>query len=111
MTEKLWSKVVNGVFPIESEKYPIPADLATTWQNAYANRDGIPYQAWSAISKNIATSPSKLGSVEILIGPNTVPNFADFKLRMELVSKAFPKAKNVSKSRLFAFNYFCRFKS
>jgi len=97
MTEKLWSKVVNGVFPIESEKYPIPADLATTWQNAYANRDGIPYQAWSAISKNIATSPSKLGSVEILIGPNTVPNFADFKLRMELVSKAFPKAKNVSK--------------
>jgi hypothetical protein len=105
MTEKLWSKVVNGVFPIESEKYPIPAELATTWQNAYANRDGIPYQAWSAISKNIATSPSKLGSVEILIGPNTVPNFADFKLRMELVSKAFPKAKNVSKSRLFAFNY------
>jgi hypothetical protein len=105
MTEKLWSKSVNGVFPIESEKYPIPVDLATTWQNAYANRDGIPYQAWSAVSKNIATSPSKLGSVEILIGPNTVPNFADFKLRMELVSKAFPKAKNVSKSRLFAFNY------
>jgi hypothetical protein len=105
MTEKLWSKGVNGVFPIESEKYPIPADVATTWQNAYVNRDVIPYQAWSAISKNIATSPSKLGSVEILIGPNTVPNFADFKLRMELVSKAFPKAKNVTKSRLFAFNY------
>jgi hypothetical protein len=105
MTEKLWSKSVNGVFPIESEKYPIPVDLATTWQNAYANREGIPYQAWSAVSKNIATSPSKLGSVEILIGPNTIPNFADFKLRMELVSKVFPKAKNVSKSRLFAFNY------
>jgi hypothetical protein len=105
MTEKLWSKSVNGVFPIESEKYPIPVDLATTWQNAYANREGIPYQAWSAISKNIATSPSKLGSVEILIGPNTVPNFADFKLRMELVSKALPKAKNVSKARVFAFNF------
>ena len=105
MTEKLWSKSVNGVFPIESEKYPIPVDLATTWQNAYANRDGIPYQAWSAVSRNIATSPSKLGSVEILIGPNTVPNFADFKLRMELVSKALPKAKNVSKARVFAFNF------
>jgi hypothetical protein len=105
MTEKLWSKGVNGVFPIESEKYPIPVDLATTWQNAYVNRDGIPYQAWSAVSKNIATSPSKLGSVEILIGPNTVPNFADFKLRMELVSKALPKAKNVSKARVFAFNF------
>jgi hypothetical protein len=105
MTEKLWSKGVNGVFPIESEKFAIPTQIATTWQNAYVNRDGIPYQAWSAISKNIATSPSKLGSIEILVGPNTIPNFADIKLRMELVSKALPKAKNVSKARVFAFNY------
>jgi len=105
MTEKLWSKGVNGVFPIQNEKYPIPTQIATTWQNAYANRDGIPYQAWSAVSKNIASSPSKLGSVEILIGPNTIPNFADIKLRLELVSKALPKAKNVSKARVFAFNF------
>ena len=42
--------------------------------------------------------------MEILVGPSTTPNFADFKLRMELVSKALPKAKNVSKLRLFAFN-------
>ncbi len=104
-TEKLWSKAVNGVFPIETENFPVPTELATTWQNVYANRNGIPYQAWSAISKNIATSPSKLGTIEILVGPNTTPNFADFKLRMELVSKALPKAKNVSKARLFAFNY------
>ena len=105
LTEKLWSKGVNGVFPIESETFAIPIEVATTWQNAYANRDGIPYQAWSAISKNIATSQSKLGSVEILIGPNTIPNYADFKLRMDLVSKALPKAKNVSKLRIFAFNF------
>ncbi len=104
-TEKLWSKVVNGVFPIETENFPVPTDVATTWQNVYTNRNGIPYQAWSAISKNIATSPSKLGTIDILVGPNTTPNFADFKLRMELVSKALPKAKNVSKARLFAFNY------
>ncbi len=103
--EKLWSKAVNGVFPIETENFPVPTELATTWQNVYANRNGIPYQAWSAISKNIATSPSKIGTIEILVGPNTTPNFADFKLRMELVSKALPKAKNVSKARLFAFNY------
>ena len=105
MTEKLWSRGANGVFPIEGEKFVIPTQVVTTWQNAYANRDGIPYQAWSAISKNIATSPSKLGEIEILVGPNTVPNFADIKLRMELVSKALPKAKNVSKARVFAFNY------
>ncbi len=104
-TEKLWSKAVNGVFPIETENFPVPTDVATTWQNVYTNRNGIPYQAWSAISKNIATSPSKLGTIDILVGPNTTPNFADFKLRMELVSKALPKAKNVSKARLFAFNY------
>ena len=105
MTEKLWSKGAYGIFPIQSEKYQIPTQVATTWQNAYANRDGIPYQAWSAVSKNIASSPRKLGSIEILIGPNTTPNFADIKLRLELVSKALPKAKNVSKARVFAFNF------
>ena len=105
MTEKLWSKGAYGIFPIQNEKYPIPTQVATTWQNAYANRDGIAYQAWSAVSKNIASSPSKLGSIEILIGPNTTPNFADIKLRLELVSKALPKAKNVSKARVFAFNF------
>ncbi len=104
-TEKLWSKAVNGVFPIETENFAIPTEVATTWQNVYANRNGIPYQAWSVISKNIATSPSKLGTIEILVGPNTTPNFADFKLRMELVSKALPKAKNVTKARVFTFNY------
>ena len=105
ITELLWSRGVNGVFPIENEKYAIPTALASTWQDAYVNRDGIPYQAWSVISKNIATSPSKLGNVEIFVGPNTIPNFADFKLRMELVSKALPRARNVSKLKLFAFNY------
>ncbi len=104
-TEKLWAKAINGAFPIETENFPAPTEVATSWQNVYANRSGIPYQAWSAISKNIASSPSKLGTIEILVGPNTTPNFADFKLRMDLVSKALPKAKNVSKARLFAFNY------
>ncbi len=104
-TEKLWAKAINGAFPIETENFPAPTEIATSWQNVYANRSGIPYQAWSAISKNIASSPSKLGTIEILVGPNTTPNFADFKLRMDLVSKALPKAKNVSKARLFAFNY------
>ena len=105
ITELLWSRGVNGVFPIENKTYVIPTALASTWQDAYVNRDGIAYQAWSAISKNVATSPSKLGNVEIYVGPNTIPNFADFKLRMELVSKALPRAKNVSKLKLFAFNY------
>ena len=105
ITELLWSRGVNGVFPIESEKFVVPTALASTWQDAYVNRDGIAYQAWSAISKNIATSPNKLGKVEIFVGPNTIPNFADFKLRMELVSKALPRARNVSKLKLFAFNY------
>ena len=77
ITELLWSRGVNGVFPIENKTYVIPTALASTWQDAYVNRDGIAYQAWSAISKNVATSPSKLGNVEIYVGPNTIPNFAD----------------------------------
>ena len=105
MTEILWAKSQDGKFPIESLKYSVPTLLPTSWENVYANRDGIPFQAWSQVGKNISASSSKVGKIEILLGPNTVANFSDFKLRMDLVSKTFPQAQNVSNVRIFAFNF------
>ena len=103
--EKLWSRAVDGVFPIEKEVFEIPTELPSNWQDVYEKRLGIPYKAWLQISQNIAQSPSKLGNVELFIGPNTTPNFPDLKLPMELVSKAFPSARNVKNVRVFAFNF------
>ena len=104
--DKLWSRGTNGVFPIEKETYAIPAIMPTGWDDVYEKRLGIPYQAWLGVSKNIASNPiSKVGNVEILVGPNTVPNFAEIKSKMDLVSRALPSAKNASSLRVFAFNF------
>ena len=105
ITEILWAKSQDGRFPIESLKYQVPTVLPTNWENVYANRDGIPFQAWSQVGKNISASSSKVGKIEILLGPNTIANFSDFKLRMDLVSRAVPQARNVSNVRIFAFNF------
>ncbi|MFM7890180.1 MAG: hypothetical protein ACKO8S_05785 [Actinomycetota bacterium] len=94
--ETLWSRGENGVFPIEKQVFEIPSEIPTSWQDVYEKRLGIPYQAWLAISKNIAANASKLGRVELLVGPNTIPNYADIKRPMELVSRALPSARNVS---------------
>lgn len=103
--ETLWSRGSNGRFPIEDKSFDVPTEIPTSWQDVYEKRYGIPYQAWSAISKNVASNPSKVGNVEILTGPNTVPNFADIKLPMELVSRAFPTAQNVKNLKVFVFNF------
>ena len=103
--ETLWSKGENGVFPIEKQVYEIPSVIPTSWQDVYEKRLGIPYQAWLSVSKNIASNTSKLGKVEILIGPNTTPNYSELKQQMELVTRAFPNARNVNNLRGFVFNF------
>jgi hypothetical protein len=103
--DKLWSRGNNGIFPIEKDTFPVPTLAPTSWDDVYEKRLGIPYAAWMGISKNIANNASKVGKVEILIGPNTAPNYPEIKSVIELVSKALPSAKNVSELRIFAFNF------
>jgi hypothetical protein len=103
--EILWSRGINGIFPIEQQFWEIPSEIPTNWQDVYEKRLGIPYQAWLAVSKNIAANKSSVGKVEILIGPNTIPNYPNIMLPMELVSRTLPGVKNVSKLRVFVFNF------
>ena len=103
--EILWSRGVNGIFPIEEQVWEVPTEIPTSWQDVYEKRIGIPYKAWLAISRNIATNPVRIGNIEILIGPNTVPNFPNIKLPMELVSRALPGAKFANNVRVFVFNF------
>lgn len=103
--ETLWSKGENGVFPIEKQVYEIPSVIPTSWQDVYEKRLGIPYQAWLSVSKNIAANTSKLGKVEMLIGPNTLPNYSNLEQIMDLVSRAVPSGKNPANVRVFVFNF------
>lgn len=104
-SETLWSRRSNGSFPIEEKKFEISTDIPTSWQDVYEKRLGISYQAWLAISKNVTTNTGKLGKIEILTGPNTVPNYPDIKRPMELVSRALPSARNASNVRVFVFSF------
>lgn len=103
--ETLWSRGENGVFPIEKQVYEIPSVIPTNWQDVYEKRLGIPYQAWSAISKNIVANKSKIGTVEMLVGPNTEFNYPNLESVMELVSRAVPTGRNPKNVRVFVFNF------
>lgn len=104
-TEMIWSKEVKGEFPIQREIFEIPTALPTGWQDVYEKRLGIPYQAWLAVSKNIAANSSKVGNVEIITGPNTVLNYPNLRGVIELVSRAVPTGRNVTNLRVLAFNF------
>lgn len=103
--ELLWSKEKNGTFPIEREVFEIPTEIPTSWQDVYEKRVGIPYRAWLAVSKNIASNSSKLGKVELLVGPNTTLNHPGLVETMELVSRAVPSGPNPKNVRVFAFSF------
>ena len=103
--ETLRSPIVDGKFPIEFVEYPKPTRTPTSWDDVYENREGIAYAAWLSTSKTVPTSKSSLGILTVSKGPNTILPFPDIQRAMDLVSRAFPSAKQPSKVTLIAFNY------
>jgi hypothetical protein len=103
--ETLWSRGINGKFPIEDKSFDVPVEIPTSWQDVYEKRLGIPYQAWLAISKNVASNPSKVGNVEFLTGPNTASNNVNLEKIINLTSRAVPSGINPKNVRIFVFNF------
>ena len=52
----------------------VPPTAPTNWSDLIKNSDGIAYWAWKKGSEKIAGSTSKLGTINILISPNAVPD-------------------------------------
>lgn len=105
ITEILWSEAINGKFPIESEKFAVPAKLPTSWDDIYENREGIAYKAWQSVSQTIQKSTSKAAKFSLLQGPNTISPITDWEGRISVTSKAFPTAPEPSKLTVIVFNY------
>lgn len=103
--ETLRSPAIDGMFPIEFVEFPKPSKTPTSWEDVYENREGIAYAAWLSTSKSVASSKSNLGTLTISKGPNTVLPFPEIQSAMDLVSRAFPSAKQPSKITLIAFNF------
>ena len=59
----------------------------TNWSDLVKNADGIAYWAWKKSSDQIANSKSKLGTIDILIGPNAVPDNPTPLVALNLISR------------------------
>ena len=78
---------------------PITIPIApTTFKDLQARLDGIIYGAWLKVSEKINASQSTLGTVKILVGPNTIEDDANSLASLNLASRlfeGFTQVKNV----------------
>ena len=73
--------------PTPTVKPWIPPPAPTDWNDVVQNADGIAYWAWKKSAEKIEQSSSKLGVVEILMGPNVVVNNPVPLVALNLVSR------------------------
>lgn len=57
------------------------------WSDLVQHADGVAYWAWKKTSEKIGASVSKLGTVEILISPNGIPDNPNPHIALNLVSR------------------------
>lgn len=106
----LWSKAQGLLgFPIQFEEFQISNLHPSSWGDLYEMRDGIPYAAWEAVGRTMSQSNSKAGKLVVYEGPNSTPAFTDLSQVMDLVSRAFPTAKEVENVNAFVYNFTDRF--
>jgi hypothetical protein len=86
-------------------KKAAPIVLPTSFEDLYVNRKGISLAAWQKSSEIIKTTASKAGTLEILTGPNTKPNFDDYPTPVSLVSRLFPSRSEPAKTIVIRFKF------
>jgi hypothetical protein len=82
-----------------------PIVLPTSFEDLYENRKGISLAAWQKSSNIIKATTSKAGTLEILTGPNTKPNFDDYPTPVSLVSRLFPSRSEPTKTIVIRYRY------
>ena len=85
--------------PTSANEKPFSPPLApTSFEDLPSRIDGIIYGAWLQASQQIQKSSSQLGVINMLVGPNTVPNDAKSIDSLSLISKLYsnsPQVKNL----------------
>ena len=88
---------------------PTPAKptrfLPTSFEDLYEKRSEVPYAAWSKISETMASSPSRKANLEVLVGPNTKPQFNDYQGAVDLLAKALPQRDLPPRTIAILFNF------
>ena len=103
--ETLRSSRIDGKFPIEQVKFPIPPKLPSSWDDVYENRDGIAYKAWQSISLGNAGNGNSFVTFSLSVGPRTSLVFTEIEKAISRVFNTFestPQPKSIS---VVAFNF------
>jgi hypothetical protein len=82
-----------------------PIILPTSFDDLFENRRGISLAAWQKSSEIIKANKSKAGSLEVLTGPKTKPNFDDYPTPINLVSRLFPSRIEPARNIVIRYNF------
>ena len=82
-----------------------PIVLPTSFEDLYEKRAGIHLAAWQKSAEVIKANKSKVGTLEIVTGPNTKPYFDDYPLAIGNVSRLFPGRSEPTKTYVIRFKY------
>lgn len=90
---------------------PTPAPTPTTipiapstFNNLQSRIDGIIYGAWLKTSEKINASQTALGTVKILVGPNTIEDDSNSLASLNLVSRLFQEFSQVKNVYIIKFS-------
>ena len=90
--------------PTPTNEKPFSQPLApTSFEDLPSRIDGIIYGAWLQASQQIQKSSSPLGTVNVLVGPNTNPNDAKSIDSLNLLSKLYSNSSQVK--NLYVIKY------
>jgi len=91
--------------PTPTNEKPFVQPLApTSFEDLPSRIDGIIYGAWFQASQQIQKSSSQLGTVNILVGPNTNPTDANSIDSLSLISKLYSNSPQVKKLYVIKFS-------
>ena len=93
----IWNKGVTLAKQITPSKAP------TSFEDLPTRIDGIIYGAWLQANQQIQKSSTSVGKVNILVGPNTIPNDSKSADALNLISKLFSSAAQVK--NLYVIKY------
>jgi hypothetical protein len=65
----------------------VPPSMPTSFKDVQEHIDGIAFWAWAKSKAKLDSSEAKLGKIEIIIGPNTIPDNRTPLIAIENVSK------------------------
>lgn len=98
-----WVKVQTKVIPTTPAEVII--SIPTDWSNIEKYAQNIPYAAWKASVGAMTTGMPQMPTVNIINGPNALIAYSTPEVKINLTSRLFSSAKQLSQVNIMRFGY------